>query len=259
MLADCAMTLSVASTVPAATAYSPLDMKIYFLRPARPDGRELAARARVTHRGRTIAVVTCEIVDADDRVVAQASGSVLILPGRPWERPVSVADEFRQDIDRVLATVLFVDLVDSTGRAARLGDRAWKQLLEDHHAAAREELQRYRGNEIDNAGDGFLVSFDGAARAIRCAAAIRERARALGLEVRAGVHTGECELSGRKLVGLTVHAGARIAAEAAPGEVMTSSVVRDLASGAGILFEERGVRSLKGVPGEWPLYAASVH
>jgi uncharacterized protein (TIGR00369 family) len=258
MLADCAMTMSVASTVPAATAYSPLDMKIYYLRPARPDGRDLTARARVTHRGRTIAVVTCEIVDVDGRVMAQASGSVLILPGRPWERPVHVADEFTQDIDRVLATILFIDLVDSTGHAARLGDNRWKQLLQSYHAAAREEVQRFRGTEIDDAGDGFLMSFDGAARAVRCAAAIRARARALGLEVRAGVHTGECEMSGKKLVGMTVHAGARIAGVAGPGEILTSSIVRDLATSAGLSFQERGVRSLKGVPGEWPLYAATV-
>lgn len=254
-LADAALSLSVLTTVPAGTAFSPLDMKIYFLRPVRTDGRALAARARVLQRGRTIAVVSCDIVDADERVVAHASGSQLILPGRPWARPVHVADEFTQDIDRVVATILFVDIVDSTGEAARLGDHAWRRALEEYRAAVRAQLQRYRGTEIDDAGDGFLASFDGAARAIRCAAAIADAVRPLGLRLRAGVHTGECELSGKKLVGVAVHVGARLASVAAPGEILVSSTVRELAGTANLTFEDRGVRTLKGIAGVWHVYA----
>ena len=156
----------------------------------------------------------------------------------------------------MIATVLFVDIVGSTERASKMGDRRWKQLLEEFHAAVRSQLQRFRGKEIDNAGDGFLASFDGAARAVRCAGAIRESARPLGLEVRAGVHTGECEISGDKLVGVAVHLGARLASEAAAGEILVSSTVRDLAGGSGLAFEDAGARTLKGVPGEWRTYRA---
>jgi len=254
LLADAAMSLAAGSTVPAATAFSPLDMKVHFLRPVLPADGELIARARVLHRGRTIAVVTCEVIGPEDRLVAQASGSVLILPGRPWLRPVHVADEITQDTDRVLATVLFIDIVDSTRVASEMGDRRWKELLAEYRVAVREQLQLFRGTEIDVAGDGFLVSFDGAARAIRCAVAARDAVRRIGLEVRSGVHTGECELSGGKLVGLTVHIGSRLAAQAAPGEIIVSNTVRELASDSGITFADRGVHALKGITGEWRLY-----
>jgi class 3 adenylate cyclase len=154
----------------------------------------------------------------------------------------------------VLATVLFTDLVGSTERASELGDRRWRALLETHHAVVRRELQRFRGNEIDTAGDGFLATFDGPARAIRCATAIRDAVAALGLEIRAGVHTGECELHGNTVAGIAVHTGARVAALAGPGEVLVSSTVKDLVAGSGIEFEDRGVHELKGVPGDWRLY-----
>jgi pimeloyl-ACP methyl ester carboxylesterase len=157
--------------------------------------------------------------------------------------------------DRVLATVLFTDIVDSTRRATELGDRSWRDLLERHHTAVRREFDRYRGREIDNAGDGFLASFDGPARAIRCARAATEAVRPLGLELRAGVHTGECERLGDKLGGIAVHIGARVAAQAGPGEVLVSGTVRDLVAGSGIAFEDRGLPELKGVEGEWRLYA----
>jgi class 3 adenylate cyclase len=157
--------------------------------------------------------------------------------------------------DRVLATVLFTDIVGSTERALELGDRRWRDLLSAHDAAVRRELERFRGREIDTAGDGFLATFDGPARAVRCAAAIGEVVRDLGLEVRAGVHTGECELDDGKVRGIAVHTGARIAALAGPGEVLASSTVKDLVSGSGLEFEDRGQHELKGVPGEWRLYA----
>ncbi len=159
------------------------------------------------------------------------------------------------EIDRVLATVLFTDIVDSTQRAASLGDRAWRDLLESHHALIRQELERFRGHEIDNAGDGFLASFDGPARGIRCACAISEGVRSLGIEVRAGLHTGECERVGDKIGGIAVHIGSRVAAMADAGEVLVSNTVKDLVAGSGLSFQERGRHSLKGVPGDWNLYA----
>jgi len=157
--------------------------------------------------------------------------------------------------DRVLATVLFTDIVGSTAKAADLGDRSWRELLEDHHQRVRRQLVRYRGREVDTAGDGFLASFDGPARAIRCAGAILESVGELGLDLRVGLHTGECEVLDGKVGGIAVHIGARIAAEAAPGEMLVSSTVKDLVAGSGIEFRERGTAQLKGVPGEWRLFA----
>jgi pimeloyl-ACP methyl ester carboxylesterase/class 3 adenylate cyclase len=157
--------------------------------------------------------------------------------------------------ERVLATVQFTDIVQSTERAATLGDRKWRELLEKFQSMVREELKQHRGREIDTAGDGFLAAFDGPARAIRCAAAVRGGARSQGLEIRAGVHTGECELIGDKLGGIAVHIGARVAAQAAPGEIVVSQTVKDLVAGSGLSFAERGTHALKGVPGEWRLYA----
>jgi class 3 adenylate cyclase len=161
------------------------------------------------------------------------------------------------ETDRVLATVLFTDIVGSTARASELGDRRWRELLEQHHAVVRRQLERYDGHEVDTAGDGFLATFDGPARAIRCARAIGGALRELGLDVRAGLHTGECELLGGKVAGVAVHTGARVAAQARAGEVLVSQTVKDLVAGSGIEFEERGTHELKGVPGEWRLYAVS--
>ncbi len=157
--------------------------------------------------------------------------------------------------DRVLATLVFTDLVDSTKRAASLGDQRWRGLLEQHHAAIRRELARFRGREIDCAGDGFLATFDGPARAVRCATAIRDAVAALGLEVRAGLHTGEVELMGPKVGGIAVHIGARVAAEAKAGEILVSHTVKDLVAGSGLRFADHGAHALKGVPGEWHLFS----
>jgi class 3 adenylate cyclase/pimeloyl-ACP methyl ester carboxylesterase len=194
------------------------------------------------------------------------------LPGLEGEAGLSWVDEHLRDValermeqfvsalpkpqeqERVLATVLFVDMVGSTEKAASLGDRLWRQALDRFHALVRRELARHRGREIDAAGDGFLASFDGPARAIRCAVAIREALRETA-PVRAGVHTGECEVQGEKLAGIAVHTGSRIAGLAQPGEVLVSQTVKDLVAGSGIQFEDRGVRELKGVPGEWRLHA----
>jgi pimeloyl-ACP methyl ester carboxylesterase/class 3 adenylate cyclase len=159
------------------------------------------------------------------------------------------------EADRVLATVLFTDIIGSTERAAELGDRRWRDLLENHHTVMRRELKRFQGREIDVAGDGFLASFDGPARAIRCASTIIQELRKLGIEIRAGLHTGECERAGQRLTGLAVHIGARVAQQAGAGEVLVSSTVKDLVAGSQIAFSERGAHQLKGVPGEWRLFA----
>jgi class 3 adenylate cyclase/pimeloyl-ACP methyl ester carboxylesterase len=163
-----------------------------------------------------------------------------------WEEP---------EPERVLSTVLFTDIVGSSERAVSLGDRAWRELLGNHHTVVRRELARFRGREMDAAGDGFFASFDGPARAVRCACAIVESMPELGLEVRAGLHTGECELMDDKVAGIAVHTGARVASHAQPGEVLVSSTVKDLVAGSGLAFEDRGAYDLKGIPGEWRLYA----
>ena len=191
----------------------------------------------------------------------------LELPGPdhlPWvgdqAEVVDEIEEFLTGIrpapepDRVLATVLFTDIVGSTERASSLGDNAWRDVLEQHHASVRRELEHFRGQEITTTGDGFLATFDGPARAVRCALAIRDRLRQSGLEVRAGVHTGECERMGDNIGGLAVHIGSRVAGLASPGEVLASSTVKDLVSGSGIVFEDRGAHSLKGIPGEWRVF-----
>jgi class 3 adenylate cyclase len=190
------------------------------------------------------------------------------LPGAdhvPWIDADQVVDEVEEFLtgarpapepDRVLATVLFTDIVGSTQRAVELGDRRWRELLEAHNEAVRVQLDRFRGQEVDTAGDGFLATFDGPARAIRAAHAIQESVRRLGIELRAGLHTGECELANGKVRGIAVHTGARVASLARPGEVLVSSTVRDLVAGSGITFEERGEHELKDVPGTWRLYAA---
>ena len=171
-----------------------------------------------------------------------------VYDGGGWEAP---------EPDRVLATILFTDIVGSTAKAVELGDRGWRALVERHHALVRQQLARYRGRELDTAGDGFFASFDGPARGVRCARAISAGVHDLGIDVRAGLHTGECEVIEGKVGGIAVHIGARVAAQAGPGEVLVSSTVRDLVAGSGLEFLERGHAELKGVPGEWRLYAVA--
>jgi class 3 adenylate cyclase/pimeloyl-ACP methyl ester carboxylesterase len=162
-----------------------------------------------------------------------------------------------EEPETVLATVLFTDIVGSTAKLAELGDAGWRELVERHHALVRQQLSRFRGEEVDTAGDGFFARFDGPIRAVRCAQAIGGSVRELGLEIRAGLHTGECELVGGKVAGLAVNIGARIAALAGPSEVLVSSTVKDLVAGSDLRFEDRGIADLKGVPGEWRLFAVA--
>jgi pimeloyl-ACP methyl ester carboxylesterase len=228
----------------------------------------------------TIRVPTLVLQRVDDRdvnveegrwIARQIPGAKYVeLPGDEhliWAGDVdAVVDEVEEFLtgrrpvhepDRVLATVLFTDIVGSTERATEVGDRRWRELLDQHHSLVRRQLERFDGREVDTAGDGFLATFDGPARAIRCADSLRVGVRALGLEIRAGLHTGECEVVGDGVRGIAVHTGARVAALAGTGEVLVSSTVKDLVAGSGIEFEDRGTHELKGVPGEWRLYAVS--
>jgi class 3 adenylate cyclase len=164
--------------------------------------------------------------------------------------------QHRPEPNRMLATILFTDIVGSTDSAMRLGDRRWSEILEAHHRVVRQQLDRFRGREIDTAGDGFLAAFDGPARAVGCACSIREAVRSIGLEIRAGIHTGEVEIANDKIAGIAVHIGARVGAAAAAGEVLVSRTVTDLVAGSGIRFNYRGEHKLRGVPGDWQLFSA---
>jgi class 3 adenylate cyclase len=213
-----------------------------------------------------------EMSEEHARYLAQriAGAHVAVVPGSavvPWaEEPeplartieaflASVTDE-EGDFDRVLATVLFTDIVGSTETAARLGDRMWKELAENHHRTVRALLARYRGKEIDTAGDGFFASFDAPARAVRCAQAITEAVRPHGLQIRAGLHTGEIQLIGDKIGGLAVNIGARVGGTARASEILVSQTVKDLTAGSGLVFEDAGEHELKGIPDRWRLYRA---
>jgi pimeloyl-ACP methyl ester carboxylesterase len=238
----------------------------------------MSAMIDVRHVLTAIRVPTLVMHRADE-ILADASryvgqripgAKVVELPGNehmPWlgdqDGPLDEIEEFLTGVrphpalDRVLATVLFTDIVGSTQLAADLGDRRWRELLENHNTLVRSELGRFRGRELSTAGDGFLATFDGPARAIACAASIRDQVRRLGLEIRAGLHTGELELAGSEIRGIAVHTGARVAGIAGSGEVLVSSTVKDLVAGSGLEFADRGMHELKGVPGEWRLYAVS--
>jgi class 3 adenylate cyclase len=220
-----------------------------------------------TIRVPTLVITKREVRDDGERIAAAIPNCELVdVPGRGGslyenEYPIEAIEAFlagtpqQQIPDTVLATVLFTDIVGSTQLAAELGDRAWREQLERHNAVVRRELERYGGVELDTAGDGFLARFDGPVRAILCAREIHDQVRALGLELRAGIHTGECRRVEDKLAGIAVNVGARVSAAADPGELLVSGTVKDLVAGSEIEFEDRGVHELKGVPGEWRLYA----
>jgi class 3 adenylate cyclase len=227
-----------------------------------------------------VRVPTLVVQHADDPVIPPEWGKYVAdhipgakyveLPGRnmfhwvePWRESFQEIAEFltgqQLDVadDRILATVLFTDIVDSTRRAAEIGDRDWHALLDAHDAVVRSQLARFRGREVNSTGDGFLAMFDGPQRAIRCAMSIRDAVQALGIQVRAGLHTGECEVRGEDIGGIAVHIGARVSALAGPNDVLVSSTLRDLVIGSGLEFDDRGAQGLKGVPGEWRLFAVA--
>lgn len=248
-----------------------------------PSGAEALIRlyteVDVRHVLPTITAPTLVVHRTGDRMVPVEAARTLAagipdaklveLPGSdhvPVADPDQIIDEVEEFLtghrterepDRMLATVMFTDIVDSTRRAAELGDKDWRRLLERHDQLMRRELERHRGREVKTIGDGFLATFDGPARGIRCATSVREAMRALGIEIRTGLHTGEVEVIGDDIAGIAVNIGARVGAAAAPGEVLVSRTVTDLVAGSGIDFADRGVHVLKGVPGEWQLYAVA--
>ena len=194
-------------------------------------------------------------LDGDDHIPTAAMAPQLLAQVMPFLQ--EAASREAPEPDKVLATVMFSDIVGSTARAAELGDARWRELLAAHHERVRAQLARFRGVELDTAGDGFFARFDGPARGIRCALAIRDAVRELGLEVRLGLHAGECEVLDAKVAGIAVAIGARVSARAAAGEVLVSQTVKDLVAGSGITFDDRGLAELKGVPGEWRLYSVT--
>jgi class 3 adenylate cyclase len=226
-----------------------LDSDARFLRSVRPDGRRLVSEATATEVAPELYVVRGEIRDADGGLIALASGAVARIDSARRAR------RQRRESRRALATLLFTDIVDSTGHAQRLGDTAWRALLEQHNLAVRREVSRCNGAEVTTTGDGFFARFDSPAQAVEAARAVRHAMTALDLEIRAGIHTGECEIEGSSLTGMAVHIASRIQAAALPGEILVSSTVKDLAVGSALRFTDRGERQLKGVPDAWRLYA----
>jgi len=222
-----------------------LNVNFTFLRPVIPDGRELLARGSVTHEADKLVVSTVEITDGDGNRVALGQETAVL---RPFQRRIEAGE-------RLLATVLFTDIVGSTEQAERLGDAGWHELLSRHHALVRGELTAFKGREVKTTGDGFLATFDSPGRAVQCARAIRDGVRRLGLDVRAGLHTGECEVSGADVAGIAVHIASRVESLAGPGEILVSGTVHDLVSGSGLRFEDRGRHQLKGMEGDWPVFA----
>jgi len=228
-----------------------LDSDTRFLLPVRPDGHRLRSEMTASEVAPGLFVIRGEMRDADGCLVATAYGATARIDSARRVR------RQRRESRRTLATLLFTDIVDSTGHAQRLGDTAWRTLLEQHKMAVRREVSRCNGTEVTTTGDGFFARFDSPAHAVEAARAVRQAMTALELEVRAGIHTGECEIEGTSLTGVAVHIASRIQAAALPGEILVSSTVRDLAVGSALRFVDRGERQLKGVPDPWRLYAVA--
>ncbi len=219
-----------------------------FLRQVPADGRRLQSEVITSHPAPNLYTAEATVRNADGEMVAQSVGSIMRIDASKRQR------RQRAKGRRVLATLLFVDIVDSTALAGRMGDAEWRNLLEEFRLKIRREISRFNGIEVDTAGDGFFVRFDSPAYAIEAARAASAAIAELGIKLRAGIHTGECELEGTRLAGMAVHVGARIMAAAGPGEIMVSSTVKELAGGSGFEFVDRGEHSLKGVPDPWRLY-----
>jgi len=220
-----------------------------FLTSVPADGRELLARAHLVHRGAELLISSAEVIDADGNRVAMGSQTSVLRERRRRGRSPAKQHE------RVLATILFTDIVGSTKHAQELGDERWRDLLADHSELVRRQLKTFGGREVKSIGDGFLAAFESPARAVHCARAIRDGVRHLGLEIRAGIHTGECERVGSDLAGIAVHAASRIEGIAATGEILVSATVRDLVAGSGLGFANRGLHELKGIEGQRQLFA----
>jgi uncharacterized protein (TIGR00369 family) len=229
-------------------SFAGLAQSTIFYRAVPADGRLLRAEARGVIRDRGLAVAGIEVYDADGHLAASSQGLAQIINASKRQKPAV------SEAKRVLATLLFSDIVGSTEHARRLGDGGWRALLARHHEAVRAAIVLCEGTEVDTAGDGFFVRFDSPARALECARAARGAVKRLGLDIRIGIHTGECELQGRRLTGMAVHVAARIQGLAGAGEILVSSTVKDLVIGSSASFEDRGQHSLKGTPGEWRLF-----
>ena len=235
-----------ATLVPAGSRLSVLDQTVTIFRRVPADGRDLIARGRVTHRQGDLHLSEAEITDSDGNTVAVGHQTSLLTTRR---KRTGGAPE------RVLATVLFTDIVASTEQAAQLGDARWTDLLGQHHTVVRKQLDMFRGREVKTTGDGFLATFDSPGRAVQAARAVRDAVQRLGIEVRVGLHTGECEMTGPDVAGIAVHIASRIQSLAAPGEILVSGTVRDLVAGSGLSFSDRGRQALKGLDGDWPVFA----
>jgi uncharacterized protein (TIGR00369 family) len=230
-------------------SFAGLAQSTWFFRPVPADGRTLRAEAKGTIRGRGLAMGSIEVYDADGQLAASAQGTAQIIDSSRRQKTATT------EVKRILATLLFTDIVGSTEHARRLGDGGWRALLAQHHDAVRAEIVRCEGIEVDTAGDGFFVRFESPARALECARAARAAVKRLGVDIRAGIHTGECELHGRTLTGMAVHVAARILGLAGAGDILVSSTVRDIVVGSDKRFEDHGQHSLRGTPGEWRLFS----
>jgi class 3 adenylate cyclase len=238
-----AATLTVTS---AGMRAAPLIQTSRFLRRVPPDGQSLRAVARVTDADDRMVLTALEITDAHGSVVVRADQSAILRPRRG--APAA-------PVDRVLTTVMLTDIVGSTRLARDLGDARWNDVLAEHHAVVRRLLALHKGREIKTTGDGFLATFDSPTRAVRCAAAIRDGLHGLGLEVRIGLHTGECDFGGGDVAGVAVHVASRLEAAAQPGQILVTSTVNDVVAGSGLHLADAGVRTLKDLDGEWKLFA----
>ncbi len=251
MLADMSAWFAGMSLQHTGTTVVLLDGDARFLRPVRPDGRRIRATSTATEAAPDLFVIDTKIHDADGTLVALGSGVI-----HRFDASRRIGRQ-RRESQRVLTTLLFTDIVDSTGHAQRLGDAAWRALLDQHNLAIRREVSRCNGTEVATTGDGFLARFDSPAQAIEAASSVLRAVKGLDLAIRAGVHSGECEVAGAALTGMAVHIASRIQALAAPGEILLSSTVKALVVGSAHRFVDRGEHALKGVPEPWRLYAVT--